>query len=77
MKQATVTATSSRRADLDTVGGICIVYMIIGHVCGTDMREHIEWLTRVFFFFMAWFFFKAGMFHRPDKTLKQIVMGGG
>lgn len=68
-----------RRSDLDTVNGILIVYMIIVHILGTSHTEQTQWhlLLRPLNFFMAWFFFKSGMFHNALVNSKQMLMGGG
>ena len=55
------------RADyLDVISGLLIIHMIVGHILqfsglhGTGIfYDHV---SRVLFFFMPWFYFKAGLF---------------
>lgn len=58
--------------------GLLIIVMMMGHVMqgagvyGTQYYEPLNW----FFFFMPWFFFKAGMFHKLQSVNKCITGGG-
>lgn len=61
---------NDRKYYLDTVGGILLIHMIIGHCCQWSetfpiYQKFTYWLD----FFMPWFFFKAGVFfkQRPIK----------
>lgn len=68
------TITNNRQSGLDMFAGILIIYMIMYHCF-----QHAELLDsmmyeithRIFFFFMSWFYFKAGMFHKvkPEKVM--------
>lgn len=71
-----ISSIKKRESHLDIVCGIMIVYMIFMHC--------VQWanaadfsissiLGNTFFFFMPWFFFKAGMFFNPDKSVKNIA----
>lgn len=65
-------ANSSRDTSIDTVGGLMVVYMIFGHIwsnCEMEDTLFRNALTSLLNCFMPWFFFKAGMFFRPMKTL--------
>lgn len=59
---------------LDTAAGIFIIYMIFYHCSQfADMtNNHVfKFLQVVFSCFMAWFFFKSGMFYKRDITVKE------
>lgn len=58
---------------LDSVGGLLLIYMIIGHCCQwahlwTEFDRYTYWLG----FFMPWFFFKGGMFYKSKTNRDQI-----
>lgn len=64
----------SRDNTIDSVAGVMIVYMIFTHVCqhfGLAQSTLYLSLERVLYFFMPWFFFKAGMFFslKDDKEV--------
>lgn len=67
-----------RNTAIDMAAGLLIIVMMMGHVMqgagvyGTQYYEPLNW----FFFFMPWFFFKAGMFHKPQSVNKCITGGG-
>lgn len=71
-----------RIAYLDFISGLLILYMIFPiHVLSQTGLEHYNYLSPVFFFFMAWFFYKAGMFFKPTsceavlkKTFKRLLV---
>lgn len=70
-------AALGRRVEyLDTAAGVLISWMIIHHCI---LITHTQWSiiseigNRLFFFFMPWFFYKSGMFHRDD--LLEIKLG--
>lgn len=52
---------------LDIIAGILIIFMVIHHVFPSSFVDLL--LSRLFFFYMPWFFFKAGMFFNPQKTI--------
>jgi fucose 4-O-acetylase-like acetyltransferase len=59
----------SRDFSIDTVCGILILYVIIGHCCGmANTYEVFETWTLFFAFFMPWFFFKSGMFYHANSN---------
>lgn len=65
-----------RDYSLDTVGGAMIVYMLFMHCCQfTDMMDWkgMECLQTIFVGFMAWFFFKSGMFYNPTQNVKDVL----
>lgn len=57
-----------RELYLDTVAGLLIIHMILGHIfqwCNlTDISFYQN--MNILFFFMPWFFFKAGMFFKIE-----------
>lgn len=64
----------SRDNTIDSVAGVMIVYMVFTHVCqhfGLAQSTLYLSLERVLYFFMPWFFFKAGMFFslKDDKEV--------
>ena len=67
-----------RNKAIDTVGGIMILFMIYRHVIlflndGSWFTEALTYYPLLFF--MAWFFFKGGMFHRKEALEKTLVKG--
>lgn len=53
---------------LDTIAGLLIVRMILGHLfqwCGLTETDAYWWVNTVFSFFMPWFFYKSGMLFTP------------
>jgi len=67
--------TFKRQSHLDTISGILILWMIFQHynAC-TGLLLKGRYIP-LLFCFMAWFFFKAGMFHRI-KSSKEIIHTG-
>ena len=56
---------------IDSVAGIMITYMVFTHVCQHFGYEHsVIYMTleHIFYFFMPWFFFKAGMFFKVEDN---------
>ncbi|MCM1078828.1 MAG: acyltransferase family protein [Bacteroidales bacterium] len=66
-----LTEIDKREQSLDNVAGLMIIYMILGHIG----LPYIKGCMIVLFFFMPWFFFKAGMFHR-QKKIRETISGG-
>ena len=69
-------APKERLYHLDVVCGILIVYMILYHCSQWAHVTDYDWAViagRIFFFFMPWFFFKAGMFLNPEKKIKEVI----
>ena len=65
-----------RDCSLDTVGGVMILYMIFMHCCqfaGMMDWEVEQFLAVAFNCFMAWFFFKSGMFHREGQGVQSVM----
>lgn len=63
-----------RQTYLDTVAGILIIYMIFMHCCQfIQITENslFKVISVIFNCFMAWFFFKSGMFHKREQTIKK------
>lgn len=53
---------------LDSAGGILLINMMLLHCWQwANLPYDATWL-RIFSFFMPWFFFKAGMFFKPDSN---------
>ena len=70
--------SKERDSSLDTVGGVMILYMIFMHCC--QFAGMMEWeverfLSVAFSCFMAWFFFKSGVFHREGQGVQSAVKG--
>lgn len=58
---------SGRNETLDWIAGLLTIVVILIHIeLFTDDSLHFwkVWGERVFYFFMAWFFFKSGMFEK-------------
>ena len=65
-----------RHIYLDTVAGVLIIYMIFMHCCQfTYMTgtQTFKILQMSFVGFMAWFFFKSGMFHKENVTIRETI----
>ena len=68
----------NRNESIDTAAGIMILYMIFTHVC---QHYHLENSTvyitceHLLYFFMPWFFFKAGMFFKIGEN-KEVINKG-
>ena len=61
---------------LDNLCGVLILYIIFGYhladKAAVVKSELFETLNSILYFFMSWFFFKAGMFHK-EQTLRKTV----
>lgn len=65
-----------RNESIDSIAGIMILYMVFTHVC-----QHYHWehttiyivMEHFLFFFMPWFFFKAGMFFKTGSTNDVLI----
>lgn len=65
-----------RKTYLDALSGLLIIHMILGHVfqwAGLTDYTFYKWQTTILFFFMPWFFFKSGMLHNSNRTIKEIL----
>lgn len=66
--------TKERDNSLDCLCGLLIIYMIMGHV--VSLTSHVspsetvniafQYSSVFFFWYMPWFFFKSGMFHKEE-----------
>lgn len=64
-----------RNESIDSVAGIMILYMVFTHVCQHYHLEHSNFymsLERLLYFFMPWFYFKAGMFFKVGNS-KDVI----
>ena len=78
MERLTNTKNKGRLEYIDKVSGLLIIYMIFYHILqwsGYDEIIKSYWMTPLSFF-MAWFFFKSGMFNKR-RTVNGILSGGG
>lgn len=70
-------AIKSRNLSFDLISGCLIVYMIFCHIMQwaklTDC-ELYSVLQRILFFFMAWFFYKSGIYVNQIVDLKKYAM---
>lgn len=61
----------------DALCGIMLLFMMHHHICGRcGLGETAIHMTpyEILYFYMAYFFFKAGIFYHPQKTLKEICI---
>lgn len=72
-----------RNDAIDSVAGLLIIYMVFTHIMQifgfADLKVYAI-LQNCLYFFMPWFFFKAGMFYRKDdnkvaikKSIKRLI----
>ncbi len=62
---------NSRDEYLDSICGILIIHMILGHIfqwCDLTNSIYYKIESDILFFFMPWFCFKAGMFYKPSTN---------
>lgn len=67
-----------RDLSIENISGLLIIYMILHHIfqwSGLNVINQTYWM-RPLSFFMAWFFYKSGMFYK-DRKCKEILLGGG
>lgn len=65
---------SGRDNVLDAVGGLLIIHMILGHILAWSYLKHTvvyRWMD-LLYFFMPWFFYKSGQFHRDGPFLRTL-----
>lgn len=63
-----------RKVYIDAVAGIMILWMVLGHlqqVTGLSLDY-----PNILFFFMPWFYYKAGALSK-ERTLREIANRGG
>lgn len=69
------TDLKNRDLGLDTIHGLLVLYMmfmhLLGFAIGTGSKFYYP-LTHFLSFFMAWFFYKAGMFYRDHSVLEGV-----
>ena len=59
----------------DATAGLMICFMIVGHALlwsNIHDSQLFSFLRRMLFFFMAFFFYKSGMFYKPIELKKQL-----
>lgn len=64
----------ARKQDIDAVAGLMILWMVIGHlrqVCGYEWQS-----PNILYFFMPWFYYKAGMLWK-DGDVRNVATRGG
>lgn len=62
-----------RDNSIDAVAGILTIHVILGHIFQwSHMNSYYAPVTRIFIFFMPWFFYKSGMFCR-QKSVKDTI----
>lgn len=64
--------SGSRNSALDAIGGFYIILMMFQHFNVVTMQPHT--IGHLFMFNTIWFFFKSGMFHRPQSDLKPFMI---
>ena len=69
---------SKRINHLDLVAGLLILWMIyfdhLRSFCGVSYFIGYDALKRLFYFFMAWFYFKSGMFYDEKRNARDVAM---
>ena len=66
-----------RDLSIENISGLLIIYMILHHIfqwSDLNVINQTYWM-RPLSFFMAWFFYKSGMFYK-DRKCKEILLGG-
>lgn len=72
MKNININIQSHRDVYLDSIAGLLIIFMIYGHCAQmAQERDNILYIygSKCLYFFMAWFFYKSGKFHKKNDTL--------
>lgn len=65
---------TERKEYIDAVAGIMILWMMFGHLQQVT-GLHLEY-PNILFFFMPWFYYKAGALSK-EKTLYEVANAGG
>lgn len=65
------TVSSQRDKTLDWICGLMILQMIFWHLIGYSGANWMLPYANILSFYMPWFFFKSGMFHRFDNHVKE------
>ena len=63
-----------RKQYIDAVAGVMILWMVIGHL--QQVTGYYLDYPNILFFFMPWFYYKAGALSK-DYTLREIANRGG
>lgn len=63
---------SKRHNHLDIIAGILIIFMVYHHAFSNSFLDVLS--SRLLFFYMPWFFFKAGMFFKKDVGIKDVLI---
>ena len=63
----TIAGGAKRDSSLDVCAGFLMIITIMLHAQILDSSEFS--LMHIFMFYMPWFFFKSGMFHKTDQNL--------
>lgn len=67
----------SRIQHYDVICGIMLLFMMHHHICGAcGLEESIIHMLpyKILYFYMAYFFFKAGVFYHPEKTIREVCI---
>lgn len=70
--------TKERDTSIDVACGIMIIWMIFYHsmqFSGMIGTVFFETSTQIFFFFMAWFFYKGGIFAKTQPFVRTVLGG--
>lgn len=61
----------------DVLSGVMLLFMMHHHACGMCglMEDQLHTIPyKLLYFYIAYFFFKAGCFYNPKKSLKQVLV---
>lgn len=61
----------------DAISGVMLLFMMHHHVCGLCGLEEsaIHMIPyKILYFYIAYFFFKVGIFFQPHKTIKEVCI---
>lgn len=73
-----MTAQSPARQDhIDCAHGLMIMHVMLFHLCDSSIygTPYFYPILHTLSFFMAWFFFKSGMFYK-DRKIKDVIVSG-
>lgn len=80
MKRNNINKIKQRVVYLDNAAGLLVAWMMFFHICQMsdcpDLTQGI-YGVRPLYFFMSWFFFKAGMFFCTEQSISVIANRGG
>lgn len=68
---------SIRQDHLDCAHGLMILHMMFFHLCNATIihKPYYYSILKPLSFFMAWFFFKSGMFYKVRSIIENIHLG--